>query len=344
MKELTAVVLNWRTPELAVRAARALRDDGIPDERIVIVDNASGDHSLEHIAHELPHVHLLALDENVGFGRANNAAARRLFSGRAYLLVNSDAFVHAPGSVTALLAALDDPRVGIVVPRLLNADLTLQPTVVPFASPLPELVRASGLSRFVPNRLQPRLGTHWDHARSREIQSAIGPVLLIRASAWEQLHGFNERIFMYAEDLDLFRRAARLGWRPRFIAEAEFVHLGGASAGKVWNDAQRAYRVGRAESGMLIEHMGAARRGLTVAFIVLGFGLRAIWHILAGNHAAATTYRAWARGWLNPVRPTAGRASTPRRSGWAGSEPGRCSARSCTSPFYSRRSPGCSAR
>jgi hypothetical protein len=301
--ELTAVVLNWRTPGLSVRAVRALRADGVPAQRIVVVDNASADGSVEHLHRELPGTSILTLDENIGFGRANNAGADLLPSQGAYLLVNSDAFVHVPGSVARLLAALEDPAVGIAVPRLRNEDLTLQPTVVPFSSPLPELVRASGLSRYVPNRLQPRLGTHWDHSHSRPIQSAIGPVLLVRALAWEQLGGFDERIFMYAEDLDLFRRADRLGWQSRFVAEAEFVHLGGASAGQVWNDPQRAYRVGRAEAGMLSEHMDRARWGLTISVIVTGFALRALWHTVVGDHDAATTYRAWARGWLNPARP-----------------------------------------
>ena len=89
-------------------------------------------------------------------------------------------FAHASGSAVyawdsgaQLLRALDDPATGLAVPRLLNTDLSLQPSVVPISTPLPELVRASGLSRIVPNRLQPRLGTHWDHSRSRPIQGAI---------------------------------------------------------------------------------------------------------------------------------------------------------------------------
>ena len=105
---------------------------------------------------------------NVGFARGNNAGAAAL-GGGAYLFVNSDAFVHRPGSVGRLVDALAAPGVGVAVPRLLNEDLTLQPSVVPTSSPLPELVRASGLSRFVPNRLQPALGTHWDHSESLDL-------------------------------------------------------------------------------------------------------------------------------------------------------------------------------
>src|SRR5205823_7466941 len=138
----------------------------------------------------------------------NNRGAAAL-PGSFYLFVNSDAFVHAPGTVSRLAAAAARPRVGIAVPRLLNEDGTLQPNVVPTSSPLPELVRASGLSRFVPNRLQPSLGTHWDHGDSRPIQAAIGAVVAVRGDAWEALGGFDERAFMYAEDIEIGRASCR---------------------------------------------------------------------------------------------------------------------------------------
>src|SRR5204863_1514792 len=206
-------------------------------EQVVVVDNASGDDSLERVRSELPLCPLLALEENAGFARGNNAGARSR-PAAAYLFVNSDAFVHGPGSVRRLLETLGEPGVGLAVPRLLNEDLTLQPSVVPTSSPLPELVRASGLSRFVPNRLQPSLGTHWDHGESRTVQAATGAVVAVRADAWQALGGFAGQRFMYAEDLDLFWRARELGWKTLFVAEAEFVHLGNASAGARWGDAE----------------------------------------------------------------------------------------------------------
>ena len=63
-------------------------------------------------------------------------------------------------------------------------------------------------------------------AESRMIQAAIGPVIVVRGAAWHGLGGFDEKAFMYAEDLDLCRRAEKLGWRVRFVADAEFVHVG----------------------------------------------------------------------------------------------------------------------
>ena len=301
VEDATAVVLNWRTADHTIRSARALIAEGVPAEHVVVVDNASGDGSAERIRTELPLCPLVALDENVGFARGNNAGARAR-PAPAYLFVNSDAFVHAPGSVQRLLDAIRAPRTGLAVPRLLNEDLTLQPSVVPTSSPLPELVRASGLSRFVPNSLQPALGTHWDHGESRVVQAATGAVVAVRDDAWQALGGFTERRFMYAEDLDLFWRARELGFETWFVAEAEFVHLGSASAGFRWTDAQRAERVARAHAAMIHEHLAGPRATLTIGLMALGVGSRALVYRALGDRAAAETMAAWFRGFVGRRR------------------------------------------
>lgn len=295
---LSAIVVNWRTPNLTVRCVRALVAAGVEMSRIAIVDDGSGDGSAETLAAALPGGVHVPLDDNVGFARASNAGARALPAEHAYLFVNSDAFAHGAGAVAWMLAAFDDPRVGLAVPRLLNPDLTLQPSVVPFAAPLPALVRASGLSRWVPNRWQPRLATHWDHGRSRAIQSATGAVLAVRATTWHQLGGFDERRFMYVEDHDLFRRTHALGWTARFAADATFVHLGGASAQRRWSDAERARRVARAEATMLDEHLGPIAGRFTLATMAAGAGGRALVHRVRGDRAAAHVQEAWMRGYL----------------------------------------------
>jgi len=296
-ERLTVVVLNWRTPDLSVRATQALLAEGVPAGRCVIVDNASGDGSVELIRRELPETRMLALDENVGFARGNNLGAAAL-EGDRYLFVNSDAFVHVPGSLERLQDALDDPAVGIAVPRLLNEDLTLQPSVVPFSTPLPELVRASGLSRFVPNRLQPMLGTHWDHGQERDVHAATGAVMLIRGSAWREVDGFDERRFMYAEELDLFWRISRRGWRARFVPDAEFIHLGGASAKQRWDDPQRAARVANAGAAMIRGQLGPVRANLTIALLAAGVGARAVYHCIRGDRLGTATLAARFRGYL----------------------------------------------
>lgn len=304
---VTAVVLNWRTPELSLQAARALIDDGIAADRVVVADNGSGDGSVELLREGLPGSLTVDLRENLGFAAGNNRAAAALPATEAYLFVNSDAIVHGgPGATGRLLAALDDPAIGVAVPRLRNRDLTLQPSVYPLSTPLPELVRAAGLSRWVPERFAPSLGAHWDHGRTRSIQCAVGAVLAVRAVTWDELGGFDERRFMYAEDLDLFWRLARLGWRAQFVAESEFVHYGGASSAQRWDNPSRAARVAAAEAEMLRAQLGPIRSRITLATMAAGVGARSLAYRVLGNSAAAATQRAWFDGYLGRAGDSAG--------------------------------------
>src|SRR5262245_7859508 len=151
-EELTAVVVDWNLPELTVRCVTSLVEAGVAAHRIVVVENGPTPPNWTRISAELSACVLVRVDANVGFAVANNIGARAL-PGSAYLLVNNDAFVNRAGSVEALMEALTRRSdIGIVVPRLLNEDLTLQPSVGPFTVPLVALARASGLSRLVPNR------------------------------------------------------------------------------------------------------------------------------------------------------------------------------------------------
>jgi N-acetylglucosaminyl-diphospho-decaprenol L-rhamnosyltransferase len=295
LDSLVAVIPNWGTAELTIRCAESLIADGVPPDRIVLVENGSGDDSAERLRARFPDCVLVALDRNVGYGRAVNAGARSL-EGDSYLLLNNDTFVHRPGSVRELVGAFADPSVGIAVPRLLNEDGTLQPSVMPISSPAVAFARASGLSRAVPNRWQPLWGTRWDHRSSRAVGAANGAVFVVRRGLWEELGGFDERIFLYAEDLDLCWRARELGWKTWFVPTAEFVHIGKGSVSRHWSDAARAEAIGRSESAMIRTHLSPFAARLTLAFMAGGVAVRWAVHRALGRHAAADSLRGSLRG------------------------------------------------
>jgi N-acetylglucosaminyl-diphospho-decaprenol L-rhamnosyltransferase len=299
LESLTIVIANWETPDFTVRSVRALVDGGVPPARIVVVDNGSEDGSYERFREEIRGCVLVRTEANIGFARASNLGARAL-AGDSYLFVNSDAFVHRPGTVRRLLGALDDPRVGIAVPRLLNVDLSLQRNVVPATTPLVALARASGLSRLIPNCWQPSWSTHWDHASSREIQAADGAVLLVRGEAWRELGGFVERELMYMEDLDLSWRARRLGWKVWFVHDAEFVHVGRGAT--TWDSPRRAELIGLAEGHWIRRTMSPLAARATLAFTYAGLvGRVAVFGALRKRDAAAAL-----RGSLRGYRRSAG--------------------------------------
>jgi N-acetylglucosaminyl-diphospho-decaprenol L-rhamnosyltransferase len=308
VNRLTVIVLNWETPELTLRCVRALVDDGVPAGRIVVVDNGSSDDSCERFETEIPDCVLHRCDENVGYARAANAGARRL-DGDAYLVMNNDAFVHRPGSVRALVDALADPAVGMVVPRLRNEDLTLQPTVRPLPTPGVSVLRALGVGRFVPNRWQPCWSHHWDHREPRAVEAADGAVFLVRGSAWDELGGYNEARRMYGEDSDLCWRARRLGWRIWFCADAEFVHLGNATGSRRWTDPQRARMIGREESKLLFEQLSRPGAAVAIAATSLYHTWRAAVFAIRGDRTAAAATRAARSAYIEGLRAGFSRAA-----------------------------------
>src|SRR5262249_32261352 len=128
---LTVVVVDWNLPDHTVRCVESLVADGVPKDRIVVVENGPTPHHWSQISRQLAGSVLVRVETKVRFGRASTIGARML-PADAYLFVNNDAYVNTPGSVPALVASLHRNGVGVVVPKVLNPDLTLQPTVVPF--------------------------------------------------------------------------------------------------------------------------------------------------------------------------------------------------------------------
>lgn len=306
LETATFVVVNWNLAPLTTRCVRALIDDDVPEARIVLVDNGSADGSAERLKRDLPSCQHVSLPDNVGYARGSNAGARAL-PGEAYVFVNSDAFAHRSGSAASLVDAVRRDGIGIAVPKLLNEDLTLQRNVVPMTGLANSLVRATGLSRFIPNRWQPEWSTYWDHSHPREIQCATGAVIAVAGALWEAVGGFPEQLLMYGEELYLFARASRLGWRARFIDESEFVHLGNASGERLWTQDQRAGAMGEAEAFTLQAILGRHRARATVAIIALGLVGRLVFYLMTGNTRSAAGVRSYLSGQLRGLRSAPGR-------------------------------------
>lgn len=306
--DTVAVVVNWRTHGLTVRAARALVDAGLEPGDVVVVDNGSGPEEAQTLRDALPGCRVLALPVNLGFARANNLGAAERPDAGSYLFVNSDAFVRGAADLSALRTALEPHDVGIVVPRLLDVDLRLQPSVRPFPGPGMAVMRATGLERLVPDAAQPRLGGRWTHDHDREIDCATGAVMLVRAAVWHRLDGFDESSFMYGEDIDLCWRARTLGWRTWFCAGAEFVHLGNSSGALVWDDAQRWERIGAAEAALVHRHLPPVTATTTLAALRAGLWAREVAWRVSGSPARAEAWSAQRRGHRQP--PPDGRSSS----------------------------------
>jgi GT2 family glycosyltransferase len=197
----------------------------------VVVDNSSRDGSADAVEQGFPDVDLVRLDQNVGFGRANNAGLDHCH-GEFILLLNPDVQVRA-GCVRTLADFLtDDPEAGAAGPRIERPDGGLDLAARrSFPSPTSAFYRFTGLSRLLPrSRLFNRynLGDR-SPGELQEIDSGTAACLMVRRSAIDQVGFFDPDFFMYGEDLDLCFRLKGAGWKIFYVPTARALHLKGSS-------------------------------------------------------------------------------------------------------------------
>lgn len=231
---LDVVIVNWNTGSALAEcvtsvtvAARA-----IGPTRIVVVDNASADTSLSGAIAAVPGLVAIRNGDNRGFAAACNQGARG--SAADYLLfLNPDTTLREPtlAQVLAFMEAPAQAQVGICGIRLVDGDGEPSTAAARFPT-LPLLFgEATGLSRA---GLLPRhLLTAAECRDTRDVDQVIGAFFLIRRRLFESLGGFDERFFVYFEEVDLSYRARLAGWRSAYFAGAEAFHHGGLSSGQV---------------------------------------------------------------------------------------------------------------
>jgi N-acetylglucosaminyl-diphospho-decaprenol L-rhamnosyltransferase len=261
--DLSIIIVNWNTRELLAQCLQSLEDTircSSPD--VWVVDNGSSDGSVAMVRERFPRTHVIANAENVGFVRANNQAIARC-AGRYAMLLNSDTRA-LPGSLDGMVRFMDEhPRAGIAGTRLLNPDGTFQASYTPFPTLWREFLMLSGLGRWL---IQPAFPSYGPGAgkSAQKIEGYMeGACLIARREAMDQVGGLDERIFMYAEDVDWCYRFHRAGWEVWYLPHLPIIHYGGQSTRK---------RQGRMEAELYRSRVYFFRkhRGRAAAFCLTG--------------------------------------------------------------------------
>ena len=231
MTTISVAIVSYNTREHVRACLETVRDEHAHE--VIVVDNASSDGTAEMIRAEYPWVVLDVSPTNRGYGAASNRAIARS-SGDYVFLLNSDVRLR-PGALAALSAYLDEhPEAGLLGPRLHNPDGTLQISCFPFPTPLYVLLKESSLGprmQHVPLLRDLYLPT-WSHSHSRDVPWVLGAALAIRRTAFDAVGGFDERFFMYSEEVNLCLRLRAAGWQIHFAPVTEVVHIGGASTAR----------------------------------------------------------------------------------------------------------------
>jgi GT2 family glycosyltransferase len=286
-KDLSILIVTYNSRSLIDTLLKGLarQIDGLNAE-VVLVDNASHDGTADAVAERHPWVHLIRSAQNLGFAAGNNLAARHA-KGRVLLLLNPDA-LPARGSVARGLALMDsDPSVGLAGARLLADDGATQPSARMFPTLMQEAIVLSGLAaRFPKSRWFGRLDRTWaDPASAAPVDWVPGAFALVRRDLFERLGGFDERFFLYYEEVDLCRRIRAAGYRVQYWPELRVHHIGGVSArtvaGATVARSGSQLTLWRARSGLLYYRKN---HGWLTAWAVNR--LERSWHALRGWRAA----------------------------------------------------------
>lgn len=236
--------MNFRTPTVTLDCLRSLEPEvaANPGTRVVVLDNGSGDDSVERIREGIAAqgwgswCDLVAESNNWGFAGGNNRAldhANRGGGAEYVLLLNSDTLVH-PGCLAYCLSVMDkDATIGTMTCLLLNRDGSPQNVCRKFPTPL----RCLACSFSLPWRLPKLFGwancddPNWDRMTTvRDVDWLAGAFMLLRGD-WIAKHGLlDERFFFYSEDVEICHRIWKSGFRCHYDPRARITHLGGASS------------------------------------------------------------------------------------------------------------------
>jgi N-acetylglucosaminyl-diphospho-decaprenol L-rhamnosyltransferase len=226
MGEVTAIVVTYNAAPWIERSLESLRGT---EAELIVVDNGSADGTVELVRERFPEARLVE-HENRGFGAGNNAGMR-LGSGRYFLLLNPDAWLTSDALEQLVAFADAHPEAGVVGPKLLNPDGTLQRSVRGYPTPWRIATEYFFLRKLAPRSrlLNAFFGAGFDHESVRTAEFLGGACLLVRREAVDSIGGFDEDFFLMSEEVDWCYRFRQADWDVLFYPGAEVVHVIGAS-------------------------------------------------------------------------------------------------------------------
>jgi N-acetylglucosaminyl-diphospho-decaprenol L-rhamnosyltransferase len=271
------VIVNYNTRDLLRRCLETVLASTGVSSRVCVVDNNSGDGSVEMVSAEFPEVTVLHNADNVGYPAANNQGLR-LFgyrddgvcpdAPRYALLLNADTELPEDGLASVVAFADDRADVGVVGPRLIRLDGSLDRACRrSFPTPEVSFYHMIGLSKLFPKN--PRFGrynlSYLDENETIEVDSVVGAFMLVRRETIRDAGLLDDSFFMYAEDLDWAYRIKQAGWRVLYYADVTVLHVKRASSRQnprarieFWRSMEIFYR----------KHYAADTPGLVHALIV----------------------------------------------------------------------------
>ena len=234
---LEIIIVNWNAGKQLRRCLESILPvdrAGFELSRVVVVDNGSVDASLDGARDIGLPLTVIKLGVNAGFAAACNAGTTG--STADYLLfLNPDAALY-PNSLAQPIRFLELPEnksIGILGVQLIDDGGEVSRSCANFLRPRHIIAHTTGLNHLAPTTFPHHFMVDFDHRTSRVVDQVMGAFFLMRRQVLEELGGWDERFFVYLEDVDLAYRARKRGWLSYFFAEASAFHRGGGISRQV---------------------------------------------------------------------------------------------------------------
>lgn len=283
---VSVILVSYKCAEALIKTLESVnkQDYGGPVE-IIVIDNASDDGTVA-AAKRFPEIRLIESPENIGFAKANNAAVKE--STGEYLFILNPDIILPQGLLSRLTDYLaENEDVGTVGPTIVGYSGRLQKYCAWKRYSLPAaIVDACGLRSRITDYLFRKscfYGDGFYAGKAKEVSSISGSCAVIRRRAFEAAGGFDERYFLFGEDLDLFRTIRLKGFKVVYLPTGPAVHMTGASMGSynpvvgaagikssiLYNIKYRGIKV-----GLALQILGFVSLGLQYAVLRLATALR----------------------------------------------------------------------
>lgn len=227
--DLAVVIVNWNVKEiLAKNIESVLQSKGTARIRLIVVDNASSDGSVEMLRLRFPNVMVIANTQNLGFAKAVNQGIAA-GNARHVLLLNPDMQV-TPDAFQRTVDELDaDPTIGVLGAKLLSADGSVMPSVRRLPDIWSQLLILLKVQHFFPNVNKRYMFTDFDYSKRQEAPSVRGSYFAMSHVALDKLGGLDERYFIWFEEVDYCAQVLKAGLHIVFDPSIQAQDLVGRS-------------------------------------------------------------------------------------------------------------------
>ena len=232
---ISIIIINYNVKEYLEQALTSIKKALMNfQHEIIVVDNASVDGSVSYIRQRFPEINLISLDENIGFGRANNIALKEV-KGEYIVLINPDTVVQEDTFAELFRFLKNQPDAGAVTCKIINSDGSFSVDCrhsIP--TPMIAFWKVMGFSKLFPrSKLFAKYNlTYLDENKTHEVPAISGSFMMIKKSVLDQVGYFDERFFMYCEDIDLCHRINEEGYKIYYVPSTQIVHYKGESTQK----------------------------------------------------------------------------------------------------------------